>query len=455
MCNFSLKSCFLSIILTLPGWGIVFAQYPSDYVANFDDAAVPVYTLPDPLVLSNGEKIADAETWWQRRRPEILALFENEMYGKTPTLAGDLPDKKLCISYELLTDKPDALGGKATRQEVRVHFGKEKDAPFLDLLIYIPNKRSGAVPAFLGLNFRGNQAVTDEPDVMITKAWVTNQNDGTTSKNRALENSRGAEKSRWPIELIIDRGYALITAYYGDLDPDFDDGFQDGVHPYFYRGGQTKPGESEWGSIGAWAWGLSRTLDYLETENRIDAKRVAVIGHSRLGKTALWAAAQDQRFALVVANNSGFGGGSLSKRVFGETVYLLNYVRPQWFADSFVKYNNNEEALSMDQHELLALIAPRPVYLASAVEDRPADPKGELLTALNADAVYRLLGTNGMGDAIRRATAEKDGMYYDVEMPPLGQPIGDVIRYHIREGGHDITTYDWEQYLDFADRVMR
>ncbi len=396
---------------------------------NYDEDKVPAYELPDPLRCADGSPVRTAKDWFQKRRPEILALFRREVYGKAP-------GKPTRMRFEVMERSDNALDGLAIRKQVRLIFDARFPDRAMEILLYLPRAAEQPVPVFLALNFRGNHSIHPDPAIRITTSWMRPRRDGTVRGNRATERGRGAARSRWPVEFVLRRGYGIVTAYYGDIDPDFDDGFRNGVHGIFGPPPDRRPPDA-WGSISAWAWGLSRIMDYLETDRSVDSKRVALLGHSRLGKTALWAGAQDERFALVISNNSGCGGAALSRRRFGETVARINRAFPHWFCANFKKYNENEAALPVDQHMLIALIAPRPVYVASAVEDRWADPYGEFLALKHADPVWRLLG--GTGLLMRR-------------WPPLDTPILGHLGYHVRSGKHDVTWYDWAQYLDFADK---
>ncbi len=410
-----------------------FAQRPN--TTNYDESKVGNHPLPDPLICVDGTKVTDAKTWQAKRRAEVFGLFQTHIYGRSPA-------KPAKLVFEVTKTDPQALGGKATRKEIAIWLTGNKDGPRLDLQLFVPNGVKGPVPAFLGCNFNGNHAVHADPAITLNPRWMRNTQDKKgVINNRATEASRGSEASRWQVEMVIARGYALATYYYGDVEPDHADGWKDGLRAAMAKDGpNTQFAPDAWGAIGAWAWGLSRSLDYLEQDRAIDAKKVAVIGHSRLGKTSLWAGASDERFAIVISNNSGEGGAAISRRDFGETIAVLNKNFPHWFCGNYKQYSDAPEKLPVDMHELVALAAPRPVYIASAEEDKWADPKGEFLAGKFAEPVYALFGKPGTGVA---------------EWPPVDKPVGDFIGYHVRTGKHDVTAYDWEQYLKFADRHFK
>lgn len=396
---------------------------------NYDESAVPDYELPDPLTCEDGRRVTDADAWRDVRRPEILDLFERSVYGR-------MPEGPPEMRVELRDEARDALDGRAVRKQYEVRF-TEAPRPRMDLLVYLPADPDAASPVFLGLNFFGNHTIHADPGIFISDQWMREREDAGVVDHRATEAGRGVSTRRWPVEEILSRGCGVATVYCGDFDPDVDDGFRNGVHPLFDEptGGE-RPADA-WGTIGAWAWGLSRALDVLAGDPDVDGERVGVVGHSRLGKTALWAGACDERFAMAISNGSGCGGAAIGRRRFGETIRAITEAFPHWFYGRFREYADREDELPVDQHMLIGLIAPRPVYVASAAEDLWADPKGEFLGLKHAEPVYRLLGADGLDAG---------------EMPPVGQPVrGPAMGYHVRAGRHSITAEDWRGFLDFAD----
>jgi hypothetical protein len=431
-----LKLPCLFLFSTLSSALMFAAAAPRD--VNYDESKVGAYTLPPLLKLNDGQLVRDAATWQGKRRAELLELFSREVYGRTPD---GRPSE---MHWAVTSVDRAALGGKAVRKEITIWFTAKKDGPKMHLLIYQPPGASGTHapwPTFLGLNYFGNSSVNADPGITPSQAWMRASPDFKVVDHRATDGTRGVHAGRWNVETVIARGYATATVYYGDLCEDRAEGLGTDVGSLFGTHPVEERGPAEWGAIGIWAWGLSRALDYLQTDPEIDGQRVAVHGHSRLGKAALWAGAQDERFAFVISNDSGCGGAALSRRAFGETVAIINTSFPYWFARNFRAYNKREAALPIDQHELLALIAPRPLHVASAQDDTWADPRGEFLALKATEEVYALFGRRGLGVA---------------DWPAVNTPVlGDGLAYHMRTGKHDITPYDWAQYLDHADRALR
>lgn len=415
-----MKKMFLFLFFALSCVGL-YAQ-----PINTDESKVPSYTLPDPLLTEAGKVVKNRRQWENIRRPELMALFETEMFGK-------MPEKPADMHFKVLSSDAGALGGKATRKEVAVYFDAAEKV-YMVLLMYVPNDRKGPVPAFLGANFLGNHATTDDPEVSMPTG---EQIEGYGPKYKLAE--RGVNAHRWPYEYVVSQGYAVVTFAREDVDPDWHDGFMNGVHAVMDADGGRKA--DSWGTVATWSWGLMRALDYLETDKDIDSRKVAVLGHSRLGKAALWAGAADRRFALVISNNSGCSGAAISRRQFGEHLLRINTTFPHWFCENYKKYNSKEDTLPFDQHELIAMIAPRPVYVASASLDQWADPKGEMLALANASSVYGLYGYEP---------------FLMEELPPVNTQVSaGRMGYHMREGKHNIVLYDWQQYVAFADRFLK
>lgn len=404
-----------------------FTQVPE---VNYDEDKIPEYQLPEALISFNGRKIKKATQWEKIRRPELVKLFSQEVYGFVPREIA----KPEVIIYE---DHATAFQCKAVRKQIDLVFSGNGRELAAGVLMYLP-KSDKPVPVILAYNFIGNHTVADDPAIRISESWVYNNPSLGIVNNRLTEQSRGVDAESWSVQQILDAGFGLVTLYYGDIDPEYEN-FKNGIHPLFYAEGQDRPLYDEWGSIGAWAWGLSSVMDYLETDRAVNSKEVVVMGHSRLAKTALWAAASDQRFAGCIANESGCMGAAISRRRIGETIAVVNRNFPHWFCDNFKKYSDHEDRLPIDQHMLLALIAPRPLYVASATEDRWSDPKGEFLGAKLASPVYELYNIEGLSD---------------VEMPEPEHPVGGILSYHIRTGKHAVKAYDWEQYLAWAKKYI-
>lgn len=396
---------------------------------KFPEAALlpPQPGLPDPLVMLNGQRITTSAQWLNQRRPELKALFQHYMYGYLP----QAPAK-----FDAIVERVDAnfFGGKATKKEITIAYGPP-ETPRLHLLLILPNSRPKPVPVFLGLNFHGNYTVVDDPFMPLPDVWVP-ASTATGGKNQAADSARGSEVKVWNIEQSIDRGYAVATFYNGDLAPDKPD-FKAGLFPYFSPNKGQSRGPNDWGAIAAWAWGFHRAVDYLQTDQDLDARKIAAVGHSRMGKAAMLAAAFDERIALVIPLQAGCGGTAPSRGKIGESVKQINDRFPHWFNDAFKSFNSQVERLPFDQHCLVALVAPRPVLFANATEDSWANPAGQFEMLQAADPVYRLLKAGGL-DA--------------QQMPETGKLVDSKLGYFIRPGKHSMTQADWQIFLDFADK---
>ncbi len=402
-------------VLLLSG-ALVFGREPkeNDSDVNYDESRVPHYDLPPLLVSAEGKTIETPEEWRNIRRPQILALFSNLIYGRIPE-----PESPVRTEFEVVKADPKFMGGKATRKDVRIRFSNDKGKAEMLVLVFVPNKAARPAPAFMKHSFNNTKS---------------NDFDASVSRPGRLRNG-------WPLGEFFDRGYAFVAVYQQDLVRHNEVEFLRGIHPLFYKKGQSFPKAREWGVLSAVAWGAMRAMDYLETDDDVDHTRVAIMGHSKMGKATLWTAAQDERFALAISAQSGCAGAALWRRRSGETLDKMVTRFPYWLCRNAWKFVNQEDDLPVDQHMLLACIAPRPVYVHSGVEDTWADGRGEYLSAYHASEVYRLLGKKGL-------TSESS--------PPVGEAIIDSdVGYHIRQGGHSIEMYDWQRFLDFADYHLK
>jgi hypothetical protein len=376
------------------------------------------------------------------RRPELLSAFEENVYGRTPSQA-------LPVTAHVTSVDQAALHGIAIRKQITLTVGTAPLTRDLHLLIYLPAKATQPAAVFVGLNFDGNQTVSRDPGIDLNPIWIPDPALDTVHLAKEQEGhilvkpseaTRGADASQWPIETIVRAGYGVATIYAGEIEPDFAAGVGYGIRPLFFKSGQALPEADEWGAIGAWAWGMSRVADYLSKDSSFDAHGIIAFGFSRFGKAALWAAAQDMHFAMVLSNESGQGGASLSHRQAAESIAHLNIAFPYWFCANYHRFTGRTDQLPIDGHLLLALIAPRPLFVASAHEDPFSDPEGEFLSAKAASSVYALFGKQGV---------PPDARY------EINHPVGKDLRYYVRPGGHDVLLEDWQQYIQFADEHSR
>jgi hypothetical protein len=370
---------------------------------NYYEEKVPSYSLPAVLTETNGKVVTSPDEWMKVRRPELMELFRSNVYGRVPST----PYK---MTFKVVNEDKKAINGAATLRQVDVIIAAGVKSIVIHLILFVPNNVQKPVPTFLLINLGSN----------------------------GLDISRVHKLESWPVEEIIARGYAAAAFSNADVDPDDFDDFKNGIHSLLDI--NPRP-QDAWGTLAAWAWGASRCLDYLETDRSIAIDKVAVVGHSRGGKTALWAGAEDQRFAMVFANESGCGGAAIARRRLGETVARINSAFPHWFCTNYRKYNNNETVMPVDMHELIGLIAPRPVYIDAASEDLWGDPKGCYLALYYSLPVYRLFGIKSdIPDVV----------------PPLdNQVISGNAGFHIRPGEHNLKLKDWNFFMDFADKVLK
>jgi hypothetical protein len=377
------------------------------HISNYDESKVPAYTLPDPLVMADGTRVTDPETWRSKRRPEILRAYQTEIYGRIPS---NTPK----VSWEVIDTDPAAKGNTAIMRRAVGRIGSAADAPRATMMIYTPSKAAKPVPLILIINFGGGPPVEGKPPMQF--------NDPPVAAD------------------ILARGWGYAMVGYQDIQPDRLNSFNQGVIGLTLPAGQQQPKPDEWGTISAWSWGLSRIIDYFETDKLVDAKKIAVQGHSRLGKTVLWASAMDERIAAVFSSCSGEMGAALARRDWGETVDDMAQNFSYQFAGNFQKYAGHWTDMPVDAHMLIALSAPRPVFITGGTQDQWADPVGEFKAGVAAGPVYKLLGKNDLG-----AT----------DLPPLDQPLtkGDI-GWHYHTGGHMATAADWKAFLEFVGKYF-
>lgn len=392
---------------------------------NYDEAKVGTYTLPDPLRFPNGKPVRTLRDWTQKRRPEIIQLFEESQFGISPS-------RPAHMHFDVWEKGTPAFEGKALRKQVTIYFSEGTAGPKMELLVYVPAAIEKPVPVLLNISFSANSSSVDDPGVKEGMVWDKNKH--------KVPASQGFHFGKVNVLPFIEAGFGFATFYYGDVEPDFEGGLPYGVRALYLALGEKQPAPDGWGAIAAWGWGMSRALDYLQTEPRVDSKRVAIFGASRLGKTVLWAAARDTRFAAVIACCSGEGGASISRRDFGETVANLTTNFPYQFCANYAKFARHVDQLPVDANMLVSLLAPRPLLLQTGDKDLWGDPKGEFLAEVGAGPTYKLLGAQDLGTDI---------------WPPAGTPILRTLGYYMHAGGHGPLPADWTIFLQYLQMHLQ
>lgn len=420
----------LSSVVLIAGNSI--AQKPptrvvSGIYVNYSEDSVGTYTLPDPLTLLNGKKVTTAAQWTNTRRPEIIQLYEENQFGKSPAKPRDL-------HFNVFDKGTPVFDGKAIRKQVTVYFTKDTSTHKMDLLIYLPANTKKPVPLLFNVSFTANSNMINDPGIKAGEIW--------TKEGKKIPAQSGTSFGKINIDPFIEAGYGVATVYYGDIEPDFPGGIQYGIRGYYLKPGETQPAPDEWGAIAAWSWGLSRAMDYFETDKNVDAKRIALMGVSRLGKTVLWTGAHDPRFAMIIASCSGEGGAALSRRNYGETIKLLSLPTRYFyqFAANYQQYGDNVNNFPVDGHMLVSLMAPRPLLLQTGNQDYWSDPKGEFLAGVAASPVYELLGKKGLQTNV---------------MPDAGVLLSSDLGYYMHTGGHGLVPGDWGIFLKYMQLYFK
>lgn len=375
----------------------------------YSEAQVLHEEVQDPLITVSGDRITTIEDWITEGRPQIMGMFATSVYGRVP-----IAEDPIEVRFEEIETDIDFFDNRCIRKLVTITCSNARGSVSMNMALYLPKNAKQQVPVLLRMGFAAIEG-----------------------SNIELENIQayGRLGNGTPLIDFLEKGFGVACIKGGEIVED-EIGFRNSIHKLFYHGRQSMPRADEWGVLGGIAWQFSRAMDYLETQEAVDSEKVAILGFSKLGKSTLWAGAQDQRFAMVLSQNSGCAGAALWNRKFGESLKYMSRF-PHWLCGNAHKFIGREEDFPVDQHMLLACIAPRPVYIVSGINDMWADNMGEYLSTHYATPVYELFGLKGQAS---------------LERPTINEAADDrALAYHVRSGGHGYYQYDWDQYLKFMD----